>query len=207
MPKARVERTTKTEGGFETVEFDVTERGTTKVAHVTRPANPLTSQEWYLGLSSKKEDGPTFLTNLFGTDAPEIDESPLEFMHRMLVTQLTTYARSLVYESLAAESTIFTVGKEKVDLRERALKTGGLAQIIKAVNNYRGHRAEKMLLAGIDESDEEAVKALDRSLGYGPWRTIAKILSDTAGWEYEGTKHPQMARENAASGMLEPLAT
>lgn len=175
MPKAKVEVVTPIDANTEHVTVEVGERGVNKLAEYDRPT---------VGYFQ------SFVASLTDVAPKEGEESPLKEAWRLYVTSLDRRARAAVYESIAAESTEITVGKEKVDIM-----TFPLPRLIKAINGTRGRRDAQFLAMGIDDpstATEDQVKTVDRSIGFGPWRTAAnKLVED------------KKAVENATTGMLE----
>lgn len=177
MPRAKVENVVGTQDGLETVEVTVKERENVKTARFSRPTEEL-ENKWF-NVSSNPAEGPAFMTLLFGPkeDGEYPKESPNAILRRLIVSAIDKKARADVYESLTAESTIITVGKDKVDILEQ-FKIG---KIVQAVNGYRDQvdlRAS-VLAPDMDEDSPEyeaAVKSAEKSVGYGPWRTAGKRL-------------------------------
>lgn len=175
MPKARSAKVISDDGQFQTVQREVGERGKTKLAEFTRPT-----------LAFFRE----FILNL--SDTPEKDgaESPLATAWRHYVASLERKACADVYESLAAESTVITTGKEKVDIMEFPLR-----RLLKGINGARAVRDSRLEALGVEDATDpvyaDQVKAVDRAIGYGPWRVAARKL-------VEGGQ----AREDEATGML-----
>jgi hypothetical protein len=200
MPKAKVERIISDDGTTKTVEVEVGERGTVKPARYAIPSNAQRWQEVVLSLSDKT-DGGQYAKSLFGEDQKDSGESPLALAYRLFVSAVDKYARAAVYESIAQESTIITVGKEKVDIL-----TFPIQRLVKAINGMRS-QVDIRAMAGGDSEDARA--AAERSVGYGPWRTAArKLLEGGYTFEKDGqtvrVDKPQ-AVENPSSGMLELL--
>lgn len=115
-------------------------------------------------------------------------ESPLSEAYRLFCSAVDKRARAAVYESLAQESTFITVGKEKVDIM-----TFPVPRLVKAINGMRSQIEVRAMAGG---GSPEATEAAERSVGFGPWRTAAKRLVELG-----------KAHENAASGMLESIAS
>lgn len=179
MPKARIEKEISNDGTTRTVEVEVGERGVTKTAQYSVPANMAKFQEFVLNATISAKDG---------------DESDLARIYRLYVTAVDRAARASVYESLAQESTEISVpGVGKVDLLTLPLKN-----LLKGINGARGTRDLRLMAAGVtdvnDASKVDIIKAVDKGLGFGPWRTAAKELVESG-----------KARENDASGMLEAV--
>jgi hypothetical protein len=196
MPKARVERILSDDGTNKVVEVEVGERKKTKIAQYTVPSNASVWQSLVASLTDKP--------------AKEGEESPLAYAYRMFVTSVDRTARMAVYESLAQESTVITVGKEKVDIMTFPVK--------RLVRAYNGNRERVMsnifALApkAFDKDDgvidqaayDTAEKTAERSLGFGPWRTAAKNL--TEGYEDDNGARVAPVAKFTADGMLELLA-
>jgi hypothetical protein len=174
MPKARVERVLSDDGTTRSVEVEVGERGVTKVAQYSVPSNASKFQELVLGLT---------LDTRKDANGKEI-ESSLEEAYRLFVMAVDRRARAEVYESLAQESTMISVGKERVDIM-----TFPIARLVKGINGMRS-QVDLRTMAGGDT--EDARTAAERSIGFGPWRTAARKLADE-----------KKAKENEATGMLE----
>jgi hypothetical protein len=178
MPKERVEQVVKAENGlFEHVTVEVGERGVTKTAQYDRPTYEH-FVDYINGLSDKAE-----------TDG---EESPRQEAYRLFIASLDRRARAAVYQSLAAESTFITVGKERIDVM-----TFPVAKLVKTINGMRASRDMRLMAIGVDESTpaaqrEAAEATVDKSIGFGPWRTAAKKLVEDG-----------KARENVESGLLE----
>ncbi len=197
MPKARVERVLSDDGTNKVVEVEVGERKKTKIAQYTVPSS---AKVWQ-----------NLVSTLVDTPAKEGEESPLAYAYRMFVTSVDRAARAAVYESLAQESTVITVGKEKVDIMTFSVK-----RLVRAYNGNR-ERVMSNIFAiapkAFDKDDlvidkaayDAAEKIAEKSLGFGPWRTAAKNL--TEGYEDDnGVKVAPVARFTT-DGMLELIAT
>jgi hypothetical protein len=196
MPKARVERILSDDGTNKVVEVEVGERKKTKIAQYTVPSNAVVWQK--------------LVASLTDTPVKEGEESPLAYAYRMFVISVDRAARAAVYESLAQESTVITVGKEKVDIMTFPVK--------RLVRAYNGNRERVMsnifALApkAFDKDDrvidqaayDTAEKTAERSLGFGPWRTAAKNL--TEGYEDDNGARVAPVAKFTADGMLELLA-
>src|SRR5882672_11746493 len=129
MPKAKVDRVLSDDGTKKVVEVEVGERGKTKVAQYEVPSNP---NVWQRTIAA--------LTDTPGKDSDGNEtESPLAYAYRMYVTSVDRAARAAVYTPLAQESTVITVGKEKVDLMTFPLK-----RLVRAFNGNR-----ERLISGI----------------------------------------------------------
>lgn len=181
MPRAKVEKVVATENGWETVEIEVGERGATKTARYQRPTADVfpTFLTDVLSHATDKEYGKALYMRVFDVkaeDAPKEGESPLEFLRRMFVTSIDRKARADVYESIAQESTKIKVGKEDVDILTFTLK-----QILKGIN---GMLAQVSLRASAGGDTEEAIKAAERSVGFGPWKTAARKLVEAKAIAY-----------------------
>jgi len=172
MPRAKIERVVSDDGVTQTVEIEFKERDETKTTQYQRPSSDAKWQETVLTLTGGAL-----------TDA-----------YRRWCVMLDREARAAAYESLAQESTMVTVGKEKVDIMEFPL-----ARLVKGINGFRSQREVRLETAGVVDPDapeaEDLVKAIDRGLGFGPWRVAARKLVEMG-----------KAKENAASGMLEAIA-
>lgn len=155
MPKAKVEKVTPVDANFEKVEVEVGERGTTKIAEFTRPTFSF-FKEYILSLS----------------DTPDGDskESPHAEAYRLFIGALDRRARMSVYESIAAESTMISVGKDKIDILSFPL-----GRLVGAVNGMRTQVSVRSMAGG---DTEEARAAAERSVGYGPWRVAARKLTE-----------------------------
>lgn len=201
MPKAKVERIISDDGVSKTVEVEVGERNVTKVARYTVPSTAKAAQEFVLNLTDTPDDGATYVS-IFGEPDEEATrarikaESPLSLFYRLYVSSVDRKARADIYESLAAESTTITVGKEKVNILEFPLK-----RMLMAINGIRS-QVDVRTMAGGDTP--EARIAAEKSVGFGPWRTAARKLCE--GYINEaGEKVAPLAREDEASGMLVAL--
>lgn len=193
MPRTRNENIVSETPEYQTVEVEVTERDAKKLTRYTRPT------EAYFGaflksLSNDPKDGPAFMEATFGPkdDGKYPEESPLDIVRRLYVSSLDAKARRDVYVQLASESTVITVGKERIDVMTFPLK-----RLVKAINGYRAQREVRAAaLAGNATEDSAeyatALEAAEKSIGFGPWRTATRKL-------VEGGK----ARENEATGLLE----
>src|SRR5438876_3496841 len=187
MPKARVERILADDGKMQTVEIEAAAGGEEKGVTTTQYERPTLAyfKEYVLNLSDtdtrKAEDG---------TDT---GETWAKWGHRVFTASLDRMARASVYESIAAESTLISVGKERVDIM-----TFPLAKLVKAINGLRG-TIEARLLPLIGKLDEvkdaaaiaEARKSQEDAVGFGPWRVAARKLVEQGN-----------AREDTASGTL-----
>lgn len=207
MPKAKVERVISDQGGWKTIEVDVTERNATKTARYVIPSSPadfFSLVSGHEGLTIKQLMDQLFGANVDerGKDLHATEETPLAFLHRMFVNAVDRKARADVYESLAQESTVITVAGERMDIMELPL-----IRQVRGVNGMRQRVDTGMYPAEVaagkasDEAQktkilEEARAAVEKSVGYGPWRTVAKKLIEAG-----------KAKENEATGMLEAIAS
>ena len=189
MPRARVEKVISDNGITKTVEVEVGERDIKKYARYSVPSTAKATQELVLNLSDSP-DGGTFGKSLFGSDWYTRDgkdvydgETPLAMLHRLFVASVDKLARAAVYESLAQESTFISVAGERVDIMEFPL-----ARLIRGINRMRGEVEDRAELPGMDR------EKVEKSIGFGPWRTAAKKLAEQG-----------KATENSASGMLEAV--
>lgn len=207
MPKAKVERVLNDDGTTKTVEVEVGERGVTKTARYSVPSSASVFQDLILGMKNEPDAG-VFIASVSG-DEPNADETetPLAFAYRMYVTSIDRRARAAVYESIAAESTLITVGKDKVDIMGFPL-----LKLIKAANGFMAQVDVRTMAGapGADESTPEgraklqsAREAAEKSIGFGPWRTAIKHL--TEGYEKDGARVAPVARMDDALGLV-PLA-
>lgn len=183
MPKAKIERVISDDGVMRTVEVDVTERDKTKVAKYSIPSSAKAFSDMVTGLTDTL-DGGAFYRATFHEDPSDTDESPLALAYRLWCVAIDRKARADVYESIAAESTLISVGKEKIDVL-----TLPLAKLVKAIN---GMRAQVELRAATGGDTPEARASAEKSVGYGPWRVATRKLIE------EGK-----VRENEATGTLE----
>lgn len=219
MPKAREEKVTvSADGRIATVETSIGERGTTKELSYKVPATAASFQEMVATLKTEK-DGGAFIKLLLGDEyGLDENETPLDFAYRMFRGAIDRVAKASVYESIAAESTFITVGKDRKNLLDLPV-----SKLIVAINGNIGHREMKLTLvnapeqSAIDAEQDPATKAalvaqraqqekeVDRSMGFGPWRATAKKLVE--GYEKEdGVKVPPQAKWNA-DGTLASLVT
>jgi len=192
MPKARVEKEVANDGKWATIEREVKERENVKLAQYHKPltfdalASFIMDASASPGLSYKK---------LFPlTDrADEPTESEQSFILRLFQTALDKWASADVYESLASESTIITVGKEKLDLMTIPLKN-----LIKGYNGTVAQVETRTMLAG---GTDDAREAAERSVGFGPWKVVARKLSE--GYiDKDGKMVQAQAKYDEASGSL-----
>lgn len=197
MPRAKTENVLSTGPVFTTVEIEAAAGGEskgTKKAQYNRFTDMTAFATFLVDHGAEPLDYGTFFP---GTEQkPEAGETVAQFLWRMVNTSLDRKTRADVYESIAAESTQITVGKNKVDILGFPLEN-----LIVAIN---GMRSQVMIRKMGGASQEDA----EKSVGFGPWRTAAKKLVEGYTKEVDGkesTVAPQ-AKENAATGMLEPLA-
>ena len=175
MPKAKVERVLSDDGTNKTVEVEVGERGKTKVARYVIPSNPKVFQEMILGLSDTPDEGK-FEKGLLGEDREWQGASPLTYAYQLFITSVDKTARSMVYESLAQESTEVTIGKEKIDLMSIPL-----TRLVRSINRAREEYADaienlKTTVLWKDKPAEDIAKAAGKNVGIGPWNTAARKL-------------------------------
>lgn len=170
MARERKEEVLSDDGVLRTVRLEVGERNETKFAVYQVPSTPAAFQDFILNLSADASDGA---------------ESPLALAYRRYVSAVVNAARAEVYESIAQESTEINVGKNKVDLMSLPL--------VKVVKAYNGMLSERELRTiNIPESDEEAIKAVEKSMRFGPWRTAVRKLTEQG-----------KVQMNEAAGVLE----
>lgn len=195
MPKARTEREISNDGVVKVIEIETAAGGGTKDTKTMRYTVPASGKAFrdLVGGLSESPDGGVFVKSVFGPDRESQDESPLDTVYRYYVASIDRSVRAAAYESLAAESTMISVGKERLDIM-----TFPVRKLVQAIN---GMRAQKSIRMGADSS-EEMEKTVERGLGFGPWKTAARKLAE--GYENaDGNKVAPQAQENAASGMLE----
>lgn len=194
MPREKVEREISNDGSWQVVERDVTQGDTVHKAQYRIPVKPDVFLS-YLNSLSKEPGSVDFAPYFPTTDSkPDPTESALAFAMRMFNTAIVGKATADVRESVAQESTQITVpGVGKVDIM-----TLPLAKLVKGINGARQQRDLRLLASGVtdetatDEKTVDTIKAVDRGIGFGPWRTAAKRLVEDG-----------KAKENSASGMLE----
>lgn len=188
MPKPRVEEVTISEDGkWENVKREVKLDDEVKYAEYTRPTIGYLKQ---------------YMLDLAET-APEGEESELQRAYRLWSNSLDREATAKLYQSVQAESTQIVLAGVKRELMDIPVP-----KLIGAINGYIGQRNLKLGLMLPDgatpEQIKEAEEAVDKSIGFGPWRTAARKLVE--GYERNGTKYAPAAKYNEAmGGLLEAL--
>ena len=174
MPRAKVEKVLSVENGMEVVEVEVAagggEKDAKKILQYKRPTAAVIDS-FVNGLMNDSPALDTF-TSLFGTgeDAPKAgkEETNRALLHRIVNNSLDKMLRAAAYESIAAESTEISIGKEKVDVLGFPLR--------KLVQGINGMLANVNLRASTGGDTEEARKSAEKSVGFGPWKTAARKL-------------------------------
>ena len=212
MPKARVERVLSDDGVTKNVEVEIEDRDVTRKTTYNVPSNAGQFQELMIALT-EVEDGGAFAKSVLGADYQNQKETPLAFAYRMWVTSVDRTAKQKIRESVAAESTFISDGASRTDLMDMLGKPNGLKRLIFAINDIRGLVQGRIfaMTSTVDDSTDdgkkkvmEATETAEKAVKYGPWKAAARRLSE--GYEdSDGNKVAPVARENAASGMLEAL--
>lgn len=177
MPKATPGKIVETVNGMETVEMETARGGEDKGKVTIRFTRPVLShfKDFVASLSDEKP-----------YKAGE-SETELQHAHRAYVTALERMARAAVYQSIAAESTVISVGREKINIMDFPL-----ARLVKAINSTRNKRADDLAMLGIDDPEdpenEKQVSAVDRKINYNQFETAArKLVADGKAKENEET--------------------
>ena len=189
MPKLRESVTVAKDDKYETIQSDVKVREKQVPTQYRKPLNYDVFMSLVQGASASP--GVDFKW-LFPITEREADAtmSQRDLVLNLFVNALDKWARADVYESVASESTIVTIAGERLDLMSLPVKN-----LIKGYNGHRDQvevRAQLQIAKGVDA--ETAQAEAEKGVGFGPWRKVAKNL--TQGYDKDGTRIAPAAKLN-----------
>lgn len=169
MPKARVERELSNDGKVALIERDVTQRSETKQTQYYKPVTFAAMMEMLQGASEKP--GLSYKKLFPLTDkVDDTEETEQAFFLSLFQNGLDKWAAADVYESIAGESTVITIGKEKLDLMTVPLDD--------LIDGYNGTMKQVAVRTKLKGGTPEAREAAEKSVGSIPaWNSVAKKLT------------------------------
>lgn len=209
MPKAKQEKVLTEKDGWKNVSVDVGQPdGTSKPAVYTCfSVGEQAALGWKAltamvqGASADPGSAKALFTTLYGRESEDDTETEQGLILRYVNSSIDRTARQAAYEAAAQESTFITAGDEKADIM-----TFPLPRLIRGINGYRAQLDTRMLPVEMLADKENDVtkkakilsdgrKEAEKAIRFGPWKTAARKLVEQG-----------KAKENAATGMLEPVA-